>query len=137
MALKFKPKTYGPFSTRFAEDGSVTVATAPQQTVALASPPTAEAGSPVDFLLAALASCLAISLAYAARQMALDTGEITVSAGASKAEDPPARLAGYTIEVGFEKTPGEEACAQLLARGKALCTVSNSLAAPVTLTVRA
>lgn len=135
MALRLKPKTYGPLAARL-EAGRVTVETAPAQSVTIASPPVEDAASPVDFLVAAVASCLAISLAAAAQGMKLDVGHIAVSAKAERALDLPSRVAGIEAVVTFEHKPqDEETARQLLRRGKEMCTVSNSLNAPVALSL--
>ena len=63
MAIRIKAKTYGPFTTAIGPGKVIHVDTAPKQTVAITSPSTEEAGTPVDFMISALGACLALSSA--------------------------------------------------------------------------
>lgn len=135
MAVRIKPKTYGPFTVPLGTDKKARIAVAPQQTVAVTSPATEDAATPVDFLVSALGACLALSFHHAAEQMAIDVGAVSVSVSARKAEDLPDRVGGYSATVSLDKTPEADQCAELVKRAKARCTVSNSLNAPVEMTV--
>ncbi|EKF17601.1 OsmC family protein [Nitratireductor pacificus] len=127
MAIRIKPKTYGPFTTAIGEGKIIRVATAPAQTVAITSPSTDEAGTPVDFLVSALGACLALSFHHAAQEMKIDVGTVSVDVSAHKAQDLPDRVGSYEAAVTLDTVPGVEQCAELIKRAKARCTVSNSL----------
>jgi len=134
MAIRLKPKTYGPLVARL-DSGRVTVQSAPAQVLAISSPPGDDAASPVEILLSAVGSCLAISIAMAAEQMKLDVGRIDVSTGGTRALDLPHRVGRIEAAVTLERIPDEDTAKQLLKRGKELCTVSNSLNVPVELSL--
>ncbi|EKF41248.1 Peroxiredoxin, OsmC-like protein domain-containing protein [Nitratireductor indicus C115] len=131
MAIRIKPKTYGPYTTAIGPNKIIHVATAAKQTVAITSPSTEEAGTPVDFLVSALGACLAPSFHHAAQEMKIDVGTVSVEVSARKAEDLPDRVGSYSAAVALDHVPGAEDCAELIKRAKARCTVSNSLNGPV------
>ncbi|WP_048649285.1 OsmC family protein [Nitratireductor soli] len=131
MAIRIKPKTYGPYTTAIGPGKIIHVATAPNQTVAITSPGTEDAGTPVDFLVSALGACLALSFHHAAQEMKIDVGTVSVEVGARKAEDLPDRVGSYTAVVTLDTVPDAEQSAELIKRAKARCTVSNSLNGPI------
>lgn len=134
MAIRLKPKTYGPLVARL-NGGRVTVQSAPTQVLAISSPPGDDAASPVEILLTAVGSCLAISIAMAADQMKLDVGQVEVSTSGTRALDLPHRVGQIEAAVTLERVPDGDTAKQLLKRGKELCTVSNSLNVPVELSL--
>lgn len=135
MAIRIKPKTYGPFTTAIGPGKIVRVDTAPKQTVAITSPDMDEAGTPVDFMVSALGACLALSFHHAAEQMKIDVGTVSVDVSARKAEDLPDRVGSYTAMVTLDRKPDDAQCAELIEKAKARCTVSNSLNGPVKMRV--
>ncbi|WP_367715721.1 OsmC family protein [Nitratireductor sp. GISD-1A_MAKvit] len=133
MAIRIKAKTYGPFTTAIGPGKVIHVDTAPKQNVAITSPSTEEAGTPVDFMISALGACLALSFHHAAQEMKIDVGQVSVEVSGKKAEDLPDRIGSYDATVSLDTMPGEEECAELIKRAKARCTVSNSLNGEVTM----
>ncbi|MCR4268356.1 OsmC family protein [Nitratireductor sp. ZSWI3] len=131
MAIRIKPKTYGPFTTAIGPGKIVRVETAPKQTVSITSPSIEDAGSPVDFMVSALGACLALSFHHAAQEMKIDVGTVSVEVSGKKAEDLPDRVGSYTALVSLDIVPEEAQCAELIKRAKARCTVSNSLNGPL------
>lgn len=127
MAIRIKAKTYGPFTTAIGPGKVINVDTAPKQNVAITSPSTEEAGTPVDFMISALGACLALSFHHAAQEMKIEVGTVSVEVSGKKAEDLPDRIGSYAATVSLDTMPDEAQCEELIKRAKARCTVSNSL----------
>ncbi|WP_300042667.1 OsmC family protein [uncultured Paracoccus sp.] len=124
MAIRFKPKAFGPVSVHFDGQGAVTFAegTTGQP---LAHPPHS---TPVVTLLAALGHCLVESLRLVARGKGLTPGAFTITLTGERALDPPNRLGSIAYAIKGWPTD-EPAGDDLIAEAKAICTVSNSLGA--------
>lgn len=133
MALTIKPKTYGPLVLASPTPQVLTLTTEAGYQVAGVPSPQAHGMSPSDLLLAALASCIAISVRMAAQQMGLDVGALSVSASATKATDLPNRFARLSVDVACSVPIPVDRQDELLRRSKSICTVSNTLAADVVL----
>jgi uncharacterized OsmC-like protein len=92
--------------------------------------------TPVELLLASIASCFALSChaAFTLRQQQRTALEVEVTG--SKAPQLPSRLAEVRLDVRFVGLPEQEARA-ISALAKRMCTVTNTLAAvpPSTLEV--
>jgi uncharacterized OsmC-like protein len=88
--------------------------------------------SPSDLMLAALASCIAISIRMAASQMSLQLAAIDVSVRAAKAPDLPNRFGRFEVIVRSDVAIDTGRVDELLRRTKDICTVSNTLGADVT-----
>lgn len=133
--VTIKPKTYGPLVLASPDAATLTITTeAGHQTVG-ARTPQAQGMSPSDLLLASLATCVSISMRMAAQQMGLTVGELTTTAHATKALEPPNRFARLDVEVHASDSLPPAMVAELVQRTKALCTISNTLGAEVHLRV--
>ena len=84
---------------------------------------------PVEYLLAAVASCFALSCraALAARRLRRIGYEVIVAA--EKAPEPPSRLKEIAVSVSFSDGVPEEDAAALVKEAEALCTITNTLLA--------
>jgi len=129
--MKIKPKTYGPLEVKFRVDDALTVETEMGNSVRGGLSPAKDALSPSDLILASLASCLAISMRMAARQMSQNLGALEVSAVAIKATDLPNRFGHFEVEVRTEFTVPNDKTDELLRRTKEICTISNTIAAEI------
>ncbi|WP_299838335.1 OsmC family protein [uncultured Paracoccus sp.] len=127
MALKFKPKTYGPVHVHFDGEGGVSFAEG-ETGERHAHPPHS---TPVVTLLASLGHCLLESLRIVARGKGLTPGAFTITVIGERALDLPGRLGSirYAVEGWPMDQPGG---GDLVADAKAICTISNSLG-PVTI----
>lgn len=133
MQVKIKAKTYGPLRVHAGADASLIFESEAGNHVRSGPTPTADALSPSDLMLAALANCIAISMRMAADQMALELGTMDLSAIAIKATDLPNRFGRFEviIKTGVAIDPGK--ATELVSRTKDICTVSNTLSAVVVL----
>lgn len=131
MHVKIKPKTYGPLAVRSDDAGLLVFETEAGHRARGSLAPAADALSPSDLILAALANCIAISLRMAARQMAMEVGAVDVSATASKAADLPNRFGVFDVTVRTSVAVHASQVDPLLRRTKDICTVSNTLGAEV------
>ena len=128
MAIRIKPKTFGPVFLTMAADGTIAYTTASDSTDAAAL---ADA-SPAGLILYSVAACIAISLRLAAEQKGVTLAPFRVRARSHKAEDLPSRFGTFEVEVVQEFTDDDELAAELLLMAKARCTVSNTLNATTT-----
>lgn len=80
---------------------------------------------PTELFLASFASCMAISIAYAARKREITLGDLSVKAVGTY--DGP-KFSHIRIEV-TSSHPDREELAMLVDRGKRVCYVSNTLKA--------
>lgn len=133
MHVKIKPKTYGPLTVRSDDGTNLAFETEAGHRAQAALAPAADAMSPSDLLLAALANCIAISMRMAAQQMALELGALDVSATATKATDLPNRFGRFDVVVRTSVAVDASRSDGLLRRTKDICTVSNTLGAEVAL----
>ncbi len=133
MQVKIKPKTYGPLTVQSVDGTTLAFETEAGHRAPAALVPAADAMSPSDLMLAALANCIAISMRMAAQQMALELGALDVSATATKATDLPNRFGRFDVVVRTSVAVDASRSDELLRRTKDICTVSNTLGAEVTL----
>lgn len=130
MAIRIKPKSFGPVHLAMAADGTITYpATAGSRDAASLA-----AASPAELILYSLAACIAISLRLAAEQKGVALRPFRVRAVSHKAEDLPSRFGRFEVEVVDEFTDRDDLAAELLQMAKARCTVSNTLNATTTVT---
>ena len=80
---------------------------------------------PTELFLASLGSCMAISIAYAARKRGINLGDLSVKATGTY--DGP-KFSHLRVEV-TSSHPDREELAMLVDRGKKVCYVSNTLRA--------
>jgi uncharacterized OsmC-like protein len=86
--------------------------------------------SPVEYLLFAIAGCLALSVKAAALARQQPFSSVEIVATGAKASRPPSRLGGLDLQVSLG-TPLPYSEANLVLReAKQLCTVTNTIAAP-------
>ena len=78
MAIKLKPKHYGPLCLTSVKAGTLTYTSEAGYQAMAGAPASAELAAPSDLIMAALASCIAISLEMAAQEMKVDPGKIDV-----------------------------------------------------------
>jgi len=133
MQVKIKPKTYGPLTVQSADGATLAFETEAGHRAQAALAPAADAMSPSDLMLAALANCIAISMRMAAQQMTLDLGGLNVTATATKATDLPNRFGRFDVAVRTSVAVDTRLSDELVRRTKDICTVSNTLGAEVTL----
>lgn len=133
MQVKIKPKTYGPLTVQSADGTTLAFETEAGHRAQAALAPAANAMSPSDLMLAALANCIAISMRMAAQQMALELGALDLSATATKATDLPNRFGRFDVIVRTANAVDTARRDELLRRTKDICTVSNTLGAEVVL----
>ena len=133
MLVKIKPKKYGPLTVQSVDGTTLTFETEAGLRANAALTPAANAMSPSDLMLAALANCLSISMRMAAQQMALELGALALSATATKATDLPNRFGRFDIIARTSIAVDATQIDALLKRTKDICTVSNTLGAEVVL----
>ena len=133
MQVKIKPKTYGPLRVHASADASLVFETEAGNRIRAGQIATADALSPSDLILAALANCIAISMRMAAGQMALELGTLELSAIAIKAPDLPNRFGRFEVSIKTGSTLDAGRVDELTRRTKDICTVSNTLAGEVIL----
>ena len=133
MQVKIKPKSYGPLTVQSANANTLNFETEAGHRAQAALAPAADAMSPSDLMLAALANCIAISMRMAAQQLTLELGALDISASASKATDLPNRFGRFDVDVRSTVSIDATRIDDLLRRTKNICTVSNTLGAEVVL----
>ncbi len=133
MHVKIKPKIYGPLTVQSVDGTSLIFETEAGHRAPAALAPAADAMSPSDLMLAALANCIAISMRMAAQQMELELGALDLSATATKATDLPNRFGRFDVIVRTSVAVDGGRSVELLRRTKDICTVSNTLGADVVL----
>ncbi|WP_353474940.1 OsmC family protein [Salipiger sp. H15] len=123
MALKLRPKRFGPVSVLFDPEGAVRFVSDEGG----APLPHPAYDKPVLTLMASVAHCLVESLRILAKRdgVALPAYAITVTA--EKAIDEPGRLESMVCKVEGD-LPGE-----MVREAKSICTVSNTLNCKFTL----
>lgn len=129
MAIRIKPRTFGPIKVRLSSDGDVQFFD--QADGFGAVPPV---GTPVDTLLASLGACIAKSLVIVADQRQHALSPFSVEITGEKATDLPSRLGVINIKVTGPLTDTQETSANLVKQAKSICTVSNTLNCAITLT---
>ena len=114
-------------SVRRVGHGEVVSATGAK--IEMSSALSAPGYSPVDFLYAAVAGCLALSARIAASEMHLldQFVEARVAVTGRKAKEPPRRITHLDIAIEIEGDFDEATKHALIERAEELCTVSNTL----------
>ncbi len=133
MHVRIKPKAYGPLTVQSKDGDTLTFETEAGYRAQAALAPAANAMSPSDLMLAALANCIAISMRVAAGQLALELGALHISASASKATDLPNRFGRFDVVVRSSVAVDAARIDELLRRTTDICTVSNTLGGEVAL----
>lgn len=134
MKITIKAKTYGPLTVHAAGDGELDIVTGTEFDMPSAAIASAEAAAPSDHILAALGSCIAISMRAAATGLKLDIGKVDLSVTATKATDLPNRFGRFDVCIRIEDDVTADAYDALLARTKEYCTISNTLSADIVFT---
>ena len=136
MAIKLKPKFFGPLELKTERPGTFSYTTNTGHTAPTGAPASTKLATPADLIMAALASCIGLSLEMVAQQMNVEPGEIGITINAAKALDLPNRFASFDAVVHLEKVNDEKLANKLLKNAKEICTVSNTLNATVTLSLK-
>ena len=102
MAIKLKPKFYGPLHLDRNGPGSFIYTTDAGYQASSGAPASTALAPPSDLIMAALASCIGISLEMAAQEMNIDPGEIGIVINGEKARDLPHRFARFDAKVCLE-----------------------------------
>jgi uncharacterized OsmC-like protein len=131
MAIRLKPKFFGPLTLQTREPGSFSYTTNQGYTASTGSSASSESATPSDLIMASLASCIAISLEMAAQKMKIETGRIAVEIDAAKALDLPSRFGRFNAIVQLEKVEDDALANKLIKQAKEMCTVSHTLNAEV------
>lgn len=127
MAIRLKPKVYGPLRLKSDRPGHFTYITEAGNEAHAGAPATSSRAQPSDLVMAALASCIAISLEMVGREMKIDPGTIDIVVEGAKATDLPHRFARFNLTVHLDDLADQQVAARLLDQAKKICTVSNSL----------
>jgi uncharacterized OsmC-like protein len=133
MAIKLKPKFFGPLELKTESSSIFSYTTNAGHTTRTGAPASTELATPADLIMASLASCIALSLEMVAQQMNVEPGEIDIEINAAKALDLPNRFGSFDAVVHLGKVNDEKLAKKLLKNAKEICTVSNTLNATVTL----
>lgn len=131
MAIKLKPKFFGPLTMESVKEGVFTYTTDAGYSTLTGAPASRELAAPSDLIMAALASCICVSLEHVAEKMKVDPGEIKVVINGAKALDLPSRFGSFDAVVSLEKSLEEGVVEKLRKYAKEMCTVSNTLNAEV------
>lgn len=131
MALKIKPKSFGPVYVSFDGEDAIQYAhTDPAE--ASHAPPT---HTPVDTLIASLGSCIVKSMQWSANQNKVALNPFTLKLVGTKAPVLPGRIEVMDITILGQPIAEEDLIPRLVEQTKAYCTVSNTLNCEVTITV--
>ena len=133
LAIKLKPKFYGPLHLGRDLPGSFTYTTDAGYRASAGASPSAEQAPPPDLIMAALASCIGISLEMVAREMKIDPDAIEIVINGEKAHDLPHRFARFGVIVHLDDIGDKDLALRLLNQAKEVCAVSNSLKSEVVL----
>ena len=136
MAIKLKPKFFGPLAMKTEHTGTFSYTTDAGLVARTGLPASTEIASPPDLIMAALASCIGLSLEMVAQQMNVEPGEIDIEINAAKALDLPNRFGSFDAVVHLEKVNDEKLANRLLKGAKEICTVSNTLNAKISLSLK-
>lgn len=131
MAMRLKPKFYGPLRLQRNTPGHFTYTTEAGYQASTGAPASAELAPPSDLIMAALASCIGISVEMAAEELNLDPGAIDIVINGAKARDLPHRFGSFEATVHLDDIEDRDIAARLLNQAKQICTVSNTLKAEV------
>lgn len=122
MALKLRPKRFGPIHIRLDEAQEVSFADGEAQDNAF--PPRS---TPVATLLASVGHCLVESMRIIAKRDAFDLSPFHISVSGEKAIDAPSRLQSVACVLHGWPTGEAASSEKLMLEAKAMCTVSNTL----------
>jgi uncharacterized OsmC-like protein len=131
MALKIKPKSFGPVYVTF--DGADQVEYAHTDPSGFSSSPPTH--TPVDTLIASLGSCIVKSMQWAASQNKVSLNPFMLKVVGTKAPVLPGRIEVMDITIMGRPIDEEELIPRIVEQTKAFCTVSNTLNCEVTITV--
>ncbi len=131
MAIKIKPKSFGPVFVSIDEARVVRYGTSADSVTQVAPP----VESPAECLLFSLASCVAISLQMAAEQEHMVLAPFQLKATSRKAEELPSRFGSFEVTVPRNIAKENTTCEYLLKKAKRICTVSNTLNAEIKVTL--
>ncbi len=128
MALKIRPKRFGPVFVRFDGVGGVTFATDANGPDQLHPP----YDKPVLTMMASVGHCLVESIRIVASRENAEIAPFAISVVSEKALDMPGRLQSIRCLVHgkLPDTPG--GASNLVKQAKAICTVSNTLNCDIT-----
>ncbi|MCX7560693.1 OsmC family protein [Sulfitobacter sp. F26204] len=133
MALKVKPKSFGPVFVLF--DGS------PELQYAYGdvndTSPHPPGGTPVDTMIASLGSCIVRSVEWAANQSKAQLNPFQVRVVGIKSTELPGRIEKAEITIIGNLVDEEVQALNILKQAKAICTVSNSLNTTVEINIQA
>lgn len=135
MEIKLKPKHFGPLHLETGEPGSFVYTAATGYQAVTGDSASKKIATPSDLIMAALASCIAISLETAARRLKVDPGTIDIVINGSKALDLPNRFGSFKAGVQLEKIDDIDLANKLLKQAKEMCTVGNTLNADISLSI--
>ncbi|MBT8354685.1 MAG: OsmC family protein [Desulfofustis sp.] len=131
MAIRLKQKIYGPLHLQRENPGHFTYTTDAGYQARAGAPASAEQAPPSDLIMAALASCIGISLEMAAEDQNVDPGAIDIFVNGAKARDLPHRFGSFEATVHLNDIEDRDLAVRLLNQAKQICTVSNTLNAEV------
>lgn len=136
MAIKLKPKFFGPLTMQSESEGSFSYTTDAGYSTLAGAPASGELASPSDLTMAALASCICLSLEMEGKKLKIDHGKISLVIKAAKALDLPNRFGSFDVIVTLGKKVEQELAGKLLKNAKEICTVSNTLNADINITLQ-
>ncbi len=130
-----------PVSVAWVDGRLVRASVSGKETIEIATPPEFKGTdegvwSPEDFLVAAAASCFAVTYLAVAEQRAIPVHELSVAGVGRMGMDPDNRLGfvGIDLTATLATEPGQEAAAAVAAaRAERGCFVSRALSVPVRL----
>ena len=123
MALKLRPKRFGPVSVLFDPEGEVRFVSG-EGGEPLPHPPY---DKPVLTLMASVAHCLVESLRIVAKREDVTLPAYAITVTAAKSLDAPGRIASMVCRIEGD-LDGE-----MVREAKSMCTVSNTLNCKITL----
>lgn len=123
MAIRLKPKRFGPVLVFFREGAEISFSSSindPGQVY----PPFEK---PVLTLMASVGHCLVESIRNVAQRKGYDLSPFAISVEAEKSTDLPARLQTMRCQVHGELISPAEIADKVISQAKSICTVSNTL----------
>lgn len=130
MAMKLKPKTFGPIYV--FHDGS------DQMKFAFGDPAQKTDHppyyTPVDTMISSLGSCIVKSMVWSAAQHKAELHNFHVIVTAVKAADLPSRVGKISLEVVGQFVDDDALVPEIIKQAKSVCTVSNSMNCEVEIT---
>jgi len=129
MAIKLKPKSFGPVFAMF--DGTKITGYAfgdPSQAT-----PYLPIQTPVDTLLASLAYCIVLSVEWVASEIDAKLHPFIVKVTGIKTLDLPGRVEKMYITIIGQLVEDPSVAERIMQRAKSICTVSNTLSCEVSI----